>query len=777
MFRKAAKILIAGLALLLIVVLLMPIPDLGGGLVNGNKSHFGRRSEFGKEYSDIVLDRQGRMLRVFLNDADQWIFPPGDEEIPEKLRICVLTFEDRRFMYHPGVDPIAVARAVVQNVRGRRYVSGASTITMQAVRIAGGRERTLWNKAIESLTAIKLDLLRSKKKILKLYLEHAPYGSNIRGYRAASWRYWGRPPEELTWAEAATLAVLPNNPSRINPDRDTTPLKLKRDRLIERLHEKGIIDTETMELSKLEAIPEGQMPFPLHAPHFARLVASEHDGITRTTVDLVIQKRVERILSEYQDNISHFGVDNSCALIVETRTGRIAAYAGSADFYGNNSGRVDGIRAKRSYGSVLKPYLYGLCFEKGIVHPNTMIRDIPTYYGAFAPANASGDNRGLVSAETALQLSLNVPAVRLLYEYGYQDFHNRLLDMGIESLSHDPDHYGLTIILGGGEATMWEIARLYRCLGNLGEYGDIGYIEDDYPSEGSVLERGAAWQVLEILKGLSRPGAEQSWEMYESRWPIAWKTGTSYGYRDAWACGGTPEWTICVWVGNFDGRGNPAIVGNDLAGPLLFRLFNALPKEDVWWDEPESRLVRTQICPATGLHIGKNCPDTVWAKVPLGAELKRCEAHKKVFLSADRKNMVCSLCWQDGEPVDSVWLFHPPGVVEYLRKRGVAYQQPPEHRQSCSASGISPTFEIVYPVDGGAVILPGRGSGLIARASHAARESELFWYLDNTFVGSTTTGSGISEHSIEIKMNTGRHSMSVVDTDGFRKTIHFRVSG
>ncbi len=730
--------------------------------------------DFGGDYSDVVLSREGDILRVFLNSGDQWIFPPDTLPIPHKLERAVLLFEDRRFLGHPGIDPLALGRAILQNVRAGRYVSGASTITMQVVRIAGGRKRTVPNKIIEMLIALKLDLLRSKDDILKMYIVHAPYGGNIMGYTAASWRYWGRPPHELTWAEAATLAVLPNDPSRVNPERDLSPLRAKRDRLLKKIFEYGEIDRETYELALLEDIPEGQLPFPLFAPHFSRRISKEREGVISTTIDLGIQQRLEQITADYGRNIEHFGVENCAALVVETETGRIAAWIGSEDFYSSEAGRVDGVTAPRSYGSLLKPFLYALSFEKGIVHPRTMMRDIPTYYGAFAPANSTRDYRGLVAAEDALKLSLNVPAVRLLYTYGYQDFHEFLRNAGLVHLSPDPEYHGLTLILGGGEATMFELARLFRSLGRLGEYGDIGYLDEEYPTQKRIIGKAAAWQVLEILRDVRRPGVERYWDMYSSSWPFAWKTGTSFGYRDAWAAGVSPDWTVIVWTGNFDGRGNPSIVGAELAGPLLFRIFNDLPKEKEWWGRPESEMTNIALCKETGLLAGRHCPDTIFAYTPVGTHLEHCSYHKKVFLSKDRDEFVCSLCWEEGEPIDSVWLFWPPEVATYLRKCGVEYREPLRHRTSCTAMGGENPINILYPVSGGSIIPS--DSTIVGRAAHSMEGMELFWYLDEDFVSTTIDGSGISEHSIELPVTLGQHRLGIVDRDGNRSSILFIIS-
>lgn len=498
-----------------------------------------------RSYSQVILANDSTFLRVFLNDEEQWCLPPTlQNDISEKLEKAVLTFEDQHFHHHPGVNPMAILRAAYLNFKHDRVVSGGSTITMQLARMIKGNQRTFFNKFVEMLLAVKIEWHFTKKEILKDYLCHAPYGSNVRGYQAASYRFFGKEPLHLTWAEAATLAVLPNAPGIIFPSKNDDKLKRKRDELLKKLFDEGAIDKETYELSLLENTPNEIIPFPLSAPHLTDRIHFENNiDVIITTIDPHIQDDVNFFVSQHSAKMQQLGIANVCALVVENKTGKVVSYVGSQDYYDlDHSGKVDGVQAARSSGSILKPYLYALAIDDGIILPQTLIKDVPTYFSSFSPNNASEKFSGIAPASQALVHSLNIPAVRLLNAYGVNKFYNLLEAAGIGSLFRNADEYGLPLILGGAEVTPWDIAKLYRGLANGGKFGSIHYLEDDTPGQQRVLvSTGASYLILDEMRELIRPGLEFYWKKYSSQKPIAWKTGTSYGHKDAWAAGVTPE--------------------------------------------------------------------------------------------------------------------------------------------------------------------------------------------------------------------------------------------
>ncbi len=741
---------------------------------------------FQSEYSTLILDEEGEILRVFLNPEQQWLLPPAGHPPPEKLERAVLQFEDRYFYYHPGVNPVALARALWQNLTHGKVVSGASTLTMQVARLMQPKPRTVLNKLLEMAQAVKIELLYSKKDILAAWLDHAPFGGNIIGYRAASLRYFGKTPQQLSWAEAATLAVLPNAPGLISPAKSPGSLRRKRDRLLQRLVRAGIIDSSTCELAQLEPVPERVLTFPLLAPHLSRRLQQQHGaGIVRTTLKRDIQQNAELLVRQYSERLRTLGIHNSAALIVETAGGRIRAWVGSQDFFDSaRHGQVDGVLAPRSSGSILKPHLYALAMDRGLLLPETRLFDIPSAFGTFMPSNADEKFRGLVRADEALIRSLNIPAVRLLQEYGVTPFDHFLRDAGVHTLTREAEEYGLSLILGGAEVRLYDLAVLYRGLGLGGRFTPLQVLAETTAVDGSaarqLISPGASWLTLNTLRRVVRPGAEQFWFRFENSRPLAWKTGTSYGHRDAWAVGVSPEWTIAVWVGNFSGSGNANLGGATGAGPLLFELFNSLPQKrgSDWFARPERELVPVTLCADSGYPAGPNCPNRLQSHAPAWARpLPLCPFHKKLFIDKNSGEQVCSLCWQAGAYEGRSFFILPPQVLKYLRLTGKAPAPIPPHRASCPAQQGRSPLQITYPGPESRIWLPREVTGVLQkltlRAAHRRAEQRVFWYLDDRYLGSTT-----GEHVRAVHIDDGRHELVLVDESGeqARRVFYVRTS-
>ena len=728
------------------------------------------------DYSAVVLDKDGRILRAFLNNRQQWHFPPQkDARVSQKLKTSVLYFEDRYFDYHFGVNLVSVVRALYQNLKQGKTVRGASTLTMQVVRLMHPRPRTYFNKTLEMLQALKIEMRYSKEEILQLYLDHAPYGGNVVGYRAAALRFFRKSPDQLTWAEATLLAVLPNAPGKISPQTNPDLLKKKRDALLTALHRAGYFDAETLYLAKKESVPRKSHPFPMLAPHLARYIRERQASFVHpTTIDRDIQIRAEALVARHVSRLRQRGIHNGFALIADTKTGAVRAYVGSENF---TDSHVDGIRAPRSSGSLLKPFLYALSMDAGLILPQSKIRDVPTYYGSFSPHNSSRTFQGLVSAHDALILSANVPAVRLLYEYGLVAFYERLRAAGLTTLFRTPNDYGLPLVLGGAEVTGWDMAVLFRGLGNGGVFQPLHINPADRPFEPApLLSRGACYLVLNKLRDLSRPGIEFYWHQFQNQWPIAWKTGTSYGHRDAWAVGVSPQWTIAVWVGNFAGEGMPELTGSRCAAPLFFDLFNSLPRDpdQRWFAPPQADLIRRDVCADTGYRAAPHCPDRVSVEAPR-ALLKICPYHRVITVNADSTQRVCSLCWQPGEHHRVARLVYPPDVVHHLRQRGQSAGDLPPHRADCAAQADHAPVHIVYPTRNARLYLPrdfdGTVQNVVLRVTHRDKNRTLYWYLNHRYLGETNT-----RHVKSVALPTGQHTLEVIDEIGHRDQTRFYVS-
>ncbi|NLJ83328.1 MAG: penicillin-binding protein 1C [Halanaerobiaceae bacterium] len=731
---------------------------------------------FPPDYSTLVLDEEGRYLRVFLNSKEQWHFPADGREVPERLKTAVIHFEDKRFEQHHGVDLAAVFRAAYQNLRRGEVVSGASTITMQLARLMRPKERTIKNKLIEMLQAVRIELKYSKDEILNLYLLHAPYGGNIIGFRTASLRYFGKEPENLSWAEAATLAVLPNNPANVNPVQNPARLKEKRDELLESLYQAGIIDRNTMQLALAEPVADRLYPFPLSAPQLAEKLARETEGdIIRTTINKGIQDQATAILKNYVEDNRNRGMRNAALLLTETVSGEVKAYVASQDFFDDaNLGKIDGIQMRRSSASTLKPFLYALAMDEGMLIRESRLLDIPISYGGYTPYNANNKFSGVVRADEALIRSLNAPVVNLLYHYGVEEFYEFLAEAGMEGLFRRAEDYGLSLILGGAEISLWELSRLYRGLGNYGFFSGLRVLRDaEEPAGKQLLSPGSAYLVLETLKELKRPGTEYYWQDFQSSAPIAWKTGTSYGSRDAWAVGVSPDWTIAVWVGNFAGGEIKGMSGLESAAPLLFKVFNQLEKKGHknWFEAPAGGLKEIQASASTGYRLRENTGEVVRTLAPAGAKPLQYSPYERVFYLDEAETMeVCSLCWDRADLKVVQKVIYPPQVYKYLGNREV--HAIPPHNPACPGAREINPIEFIYPQEGSLIFLPrgidGEYQQVNLEAAHAQRESRLFWYLDNHYLGET-----VNKHQLTLAPEPGWHRLLVIDGWGNSKEISF----
>ncbi|NLA63925.1 MAG: penicillin-binding protein 1C, partial [Bacteroidales bacterium] len=532
---------------------------------------------FDTPYSTLVMDRQGELLGARISEDGQWRFPPTDS-VPNKYATCVIQFEDRGFRYHPGVNPLSIGRAFVQNIKEGRVVSGGSTITMQTVRLMRNEKRTYFEKFIKLIWATRLQLSRSKNSILARYASDAPMGGNVVGIDAASWRYFGHDAASLSWAEASTLAVLPNAPSLMHFGRNRDALIAKRNRLLARLHDKEIITDTDYQLALSEPLPNHPHALPDLAPHLVTQLYKQQPGRhVQTPIRRSLQMQTEEVLKRWNEEFSQNGIHNLAALVVDLESNQVLSYSGNVGFDKNKAGsQVDIIQSLRSTGSILKPFLYCAMLQEGVMLPKELLPDVPINIGGFSPKNFSLQYDGAAHADEALARSLNVPSVVSLRRYGVPKFHQFLQQIGLSSLKKSAEHYGLSLILGGAEATLWEVANAYGTMARTvnsynstqtyPEIEDFTYIassgkeKKNSSSSSLVFNAGAAWLTLEALTNLNRP-EEIDWQSISSMSKVAWKTGTSYGFRDAWAVGVTPRYLVAVWTGNASGEGRPGLTG------------------------------------------------------------------------------------------------------------------------------------------------------------------------------------------------------------------------
>ncbi len=530
-------------------------------------------------FSATVVDREGRLLRPFATADGRWRLPARTDEVDRRYLDMLIAYEDKRFRDHNGVDPFAVGRAVRQFLSERRIVSGGSTLTMQVARLLEPRgERSVAAKLRQIVRAIEIERTLGKDEILNLYLSLAPYGGNLEGVRAASLAYFGKEPRRLTLGEAALLVALPQSPEARRPDRSVTAARAARDRVLDRAAAAGVLQASDLERAKYEVVPPARVPMPMLAPHAAEAAVAADKGkgesrsSYRLTIDAVWQKSLEEMARE---RARAMGPDISIAVLaIDHGTGEVLAKVASSDYFDKRrAGQVDMTQALRSPGSTLKPFIYGIGFEDGFIHPETLVDDRPVRYGGYAPENFDLTFQGTVTIRKALQLSLNVPAVVVLDKVGASRLTARMAQAGGALVLPKGEVAGLAMGLGGVGVRLHDLVRLYSGLARLGttvalrEQGAASPAD----SERRLMEPVAAWYVANALLGTPPPENAAAGR-------IAFKTGTSYGYRDAWAVGFDGKRTVGVWVGRADGAPVPGMVGRTAAAPILFEAFSRLGK-------------------------------------------------------------------------------------------------------------------------------------------------------------------------------------------------------
>ena len=736
--------------------------------------------------STVIDDKDGYLLGAKIASDEQWRFP-HNPDVPEKFKIAIIEFEDGWFYKHPGFNPISLFRATYQNISQGKIISGGSTLTMQVIRLSRKKSRTIFEKLIEIILATRLELTYSKDEILALYASNAPFGGNVVGLDAASWRYFGRSAEDLSWSEAATLAVLPNAPSLIYPGRNQEDLFKKRNRLLNKLLTKGYLDSLSCDLAKSESLPAKPVPIPQQASHLLNRALALYPKVrTKTTINRNLQIAVTNIIASHHQTLKYNEVHNAAAIVVEVETGEVRAYIGNTR---NTDGHehandVDVITAPRSSGSILKPVLYAAMLEAGEMLPNTLFADLPVQLGGYTPKNFTNRYDGAVPASKALSRSLNIPAVKMLQQYDVHRFYDLLRKLGFQTLNNSSGHYGLSLILGGAETTLWDLAGVYagfsRVLNHFYDYSGkydpadwhapilVPSKKDNKPVKlinESPVRASAIWLTYEALLEVNRPAELVGWESFASSRKIAWKTGTSFGFRDAWAVGATPNYVVAVWVGNADGEGRSGLTGVSSAAPIMFDIFNLLPSVD-WFTPPFDEMVEIPVCSRSGYRVSINCEDsdTVWVQKS-GLRTSTCPYHQLVHLDESGKFRVRSDCYEPSKMKHKPWFVLPPVMEYYYWSHHPEYKSLPTYLSDCMHDFIKVPMEFIYPTSNNRLYLPveldGSLGSIILEVAHQSRDITIYWHLDNDFLGSTS-----GEHKIPIQPNPGIHRITLIDENG-----------
>ena len=727
------------------------------------------RHLFHVPYSTVVTDRNEELLGARIASDGQWRFPPRNTT-PEKIKECLITFEDKHFYHHWGVNPFAIGRAFYQNVKNKRIVSGGSTLTMQTIRLARNESRTFREKLIEMIWATRLEFRASKEEILSMYISHAPFGGNVVGLDAAAWRYFGHSADDLSWAESAMLAVLPNAPAMIHLSKGRKTLLDKRNRLLKQLLEKKTIDSSTYELAISEPLPDEPHPLPQIAPYLVSRFYQERNGeYSRSTINKGIQTQIEDLAERWSNEFRRSDIRNLAILVIDIPSNQVVAYCGNVHFDQKQGGnQVDVIQAPRSTGSILKPFLYYAMLQEGSLLPDMLLPDVPVNINGFTPQNFSMQFEGAVPASEALARSLNIPAVTMLQRYGVPKFHSFLQQIGLKTINRSSSHYGLSLILGGAEATLWDVTNAYAMMGRsllqLPQRSCSLLLPTSRITESTdPFQPGAVWQTFDALKEVNRP-EEIDWKSIPSMQTIAWKTGTSYGFRDAWAVGVTPRYAVGVWVGNATGEGQPGLVGAQTAGPVLFDIFNLLPSCS-WFTRPAGIFVEAEVCRKSGHLKGRFCDETDTLLVlPAGLRTEACPYHHLVTLSADESQRIYENCANTEPTLQKSWFTLPPVWEWYYKQHHPEYKPLPPFKAGCGEDTFQP-MQFIYPPMNARIKLPKQLDGskgfLTVELAHNNPNASVFWHLDETYQAQTQ-----DFHKISLQPAAGKHSLTAVDGEG-----------
>lgn len=702
-----------------------------------------------KSYSTTVYARDSTLLASYLTGDEQWRMKTQPGEVSEDLVTALLAKEDRWFYYHPGINPLALIRAVGSNLFAGKRVSGASTITMQVARMLEPKPRTFGNKLLEMFRALQLEWHHSKEEILGMYLSYLPYGGNIEGVKAASYIYFDRPPASLSLSQSTLLTVIPNRPNSLRLDLFRDEAQRARDKWLLKFKEERTFPEQQVRAALDEPITAQRRNLPPSAPHLSRYLKAQHpQSNIYSTLAPEAQQTTERLLSNYIRRSRGKGVSNGAVLVVDNRNSEVLAYCGSADFNDHDaSGQVDGVRAVRSPGSTLKPIAYAMALDKGLYTPDSRLLDLPTTWEGYSPVNYDQIFRGPISMAYALRHSLNIPAVQVLDEVGFYRFIDLMVQAGFASIFKQKEKLGLSVILGGCGVTLEELTRMFSTFARKGRLHPLRYQLDRPETKGIRLySEASAWMIGDILAGIERPDLPNQAIEATDRPRISWKTGTSYGRRDAWSIGFTPRHTIGVWIGNFNGKGVPDLSGSTMAVPLLFDLFGALeqglPRESL----PRPRNVwQREICQETG-----DLPSDYCQFKSQGYYIREisprqvCQQEQSIYVAPDSSIQFCTGCLPKSGYVKAGFPVLPASLTLWLESNNRTYRRPPPHNPDCEASFDGPGPEIISPSrDFEYLLEAGANQEILLQAASDTRVNRHYWYINGDFYRSCSPGEKI----------------------------------
>jgi penicillin-binding protein 1C len=697
------------------------------------------------DYSSILTDHKGEVINASLTVDQKWRMKTELEEISPLLRKTIISKEDKYFYSHPGINLLAVGRATLRNIFRWKRTSGASTITMQVARALEHRKRTLPNKIIEMFRAIQLEWKYDKDEILQMYLNLVPYGGNIEGVKAASLLYFNKNPDHLSLAEITALSIIPNRPSSLVIGKNNGRITEERNRWLEKFAADKVFTQKEIADALAEPLTATRGTVPHYAPHLFYKLSRQQKGLIQTHLDLNTQLKTEKIVADYIRAQRLRNIRNAAVVVIDNRTHKVITYVGSSGFNDTlDGGQVNGAAAIRQPGSTLKPLLYALCFDEGLLTPKSVMPDVPVNYEGYAPENYDQKFNGYVTVQYALEHSLNIPAVKSLKLLGQEKMIQQLVRCRFRQIEKDRKKLGLSMILGGCGTTLEELSGLFSSFANDGKFVAPSYSQaDTLQSSIQVISPAANYMVNDILSKVNRPDFPLNWTATERMPKIAWKTGTSYGRRDGWSIGYNKNYTVGVWTGNFSGAGVTDLSGANIATPLLFRIFNTIDYDNdkEWFSQPADIDIR-QVCSETGLPPSDHCTSlTTDYFIPLISTTKLCNNWQEIMISPDEKMAYCKSCAPATGYKKKWYKIVEPEMQSWFEENRIIYQHIPPHNPDCELIFKGNAPAIHFPVNGMEYLINKKNPEPLQLVCKTANDvSKVYWYINNKFYKACQAG-------------------------------------
>lgn len=727
------------------------------------------------DFSTIVTDRKGEILHGYLTSDEKWRMVTELNEISPLLQKTIIAKEDKYFYAHPGINPAAVFRAFFKNVFRMKRTSGASTITMQVARLLEPRRRNLGSKLIEMFRALQLEWVYSKKEILQLYLNLVPYGGNIEGVKAAAYLYFNKAPDHLSLAEITALSIIPNRPSSLVIGRHNDRIVAERNRWLQKFAEDKVFTSREIADALAEPLQATRGKVPRLIPHLAYRLKRGGGHLLPTAIDLNTQLKTEKLVADYTRGLRLRQIQNAAVIIIDNKTHEVITYVGSSSFADTtDGGQVNGARAIRQPGSTLKPLLYGLCVDEGLMTPKTILTDVAVNYQGYAPENYDEKFNGYVTMEYALEHSLNIPAVKGLRALGKDKLVSKLISCDFKQIRKDQQKLGLSMILGGCGTNLEEMTALFSAFAQEGTwYAPVYLRQGGHPRQVRLLSPAANFMVTEILSKINRPDFPLNWTATEKMPKIAWKTGTSYGRRDAWSIGFNKHYTIGVWVGNFSGVGVADLSGAQTATPLLFRIFNTIDydTESEWFTMPADCEWR-QVCSETGQPPSAVCENKVMDYfIPLVSSTLPCNNRQEIMVSPDEKVSYCKAC-APASGYKKKWIrLIELEMQQWYETNHLNYEKLPQHFAECEVVFKGKAPLILSPTANGEYFISKKNPEPIQLSCQTGNDvSRVYWYIDDQFYKSASPGE-----KLFFLPREGPVKISCTDDKGRNNNIRIQV--